>query len=410
MNFGERRRSVLILALAWLAYTISYLGRANYGATLLEIVNQTGVARSMAGMVASVFSICYAIGQITSAFLLKRFRPVAVVGAELLIAASINMLFPFSGGISRMIVLWGVNGCVQSTLLTSLTQIFVENLKEPYLSRSAVAINTVGAAGGVLNYVITWALLKYSKWQMVFVSASTLLFLFAAVWIILMPRLTADAVRAEKKASASRPAEPLSIQVRRHGALLAIIGCFFIGLLREGVSIWIPSYINDTFHMDAAMSIIVTVFVPMLQITGALMAGRIGRKYYNLHLPVCVMFAVSAFCMLILPLLGASFLPLTLVMFAANAICMTAALTFYLSLFPLRFFGPGQTATIVGVSNFCMHAGDFCASAGIGWVSESGGWALTFAALTIFALLAAALSAAGGILLRKEVKQAHVAN
>lgn len=405
LTLSNRQRSMMILLMAWLAYIISYLGRTNYGSCLLEIVQQTGIRRSAAGMVASAFSVCYAIGQVGSGILLKRFSPVKVIGVELFTAASINLLFPFSGNIGWMMLLWGINGCIQSTVLCGLTQLFVENLEEPYLSKSAVVINTVGAAGGVLNYVLTWALLKYARWEAVFLLAATLLFVFGASWVLLLPKLTVKKERSALEKKTEKPAsEPFSAMFSRilrsaleNGGIFAIAGCFFIGLLREGISIWIPSYVSDTFQTGTAFSVIVTVVVPLFQILGAFMAGRIGGRFHRLHFPAGILFLISGICMMLLPLMKDFWLPGTLSAFAVNAICMTAALTLYISLFPLRFFEKRDTVTVVGISNFCCHMGSFCASAGVGWISENGGWLTTFGALAALAVLAAAMSLAGGI-------------
>lgn len=42
------------------------------------------------------------------------------------------------------------------------------------------------------------------------------------------------------------------------------------------------------------------------------------------------------------------------------------------------------------------------ATSGIGWISEHGGWGVTFGVLAGFALLASCLSIIGGTLCRKE--------
>lgn len=34
-----------------------------------------------------------------------------------------------------MMLLWGINGCMQATLLCGITRIFSETLEEPWLSR-----------------------------------------------------------------------------------------------------------------------------------------------------------------------------------------------------------------------------------------------------------------------------------
>ena len=82
---------------------------------------------------------------------------------------------------------------------------------------------------------------------------------------------------------------------------------------------------------------------------------------------------------------------ITLIMFIINAICMTAVLTFMVSLYPIRYFDKKKVVFIVGLSNFFVHFGDFISSSGIGWLSQTKGWMLTFVVLAFFAFFAAVL-------------------
>ena len=184
-----------------------------------------------------------------------------------------------------------------------------------------------------------------------------------------------------------------------------LAGCFMIGLMRESVSLWIPSYINEVFGLSSSLSIILTVFVPGFQVFGAILGGRLGRKMQNLHFPGCVVFAISGFCMGML-LLAGDFNPfLSVGLFVINAICMTAALTLSLSLFPIRFLPKEHAPMFVGILNFFVHAGDFFASAGIGWLSQYSGWGITFTILCTIAFTASVVYAVGGIYCKRELER-----
>ena len=424
-----KQLSISIILFAWLAYLFSYMGRANYGACIVEIVNTTGVSRATAGMVTSVFSLFNSFGQIGSGFLLKKVHPVKIIAAELFIVASINLLFPAGNSFVIMALLWGINGAMQSTLLCSATKIFMETLKEPWLSKGAVMLNTVGAVGGTLNYVLTWFLIRYATWQTVFFTVSSILFVAGILWVIFMPKFTATAERdkvdssdnasapetktSTPNAAASTAAAPaasaekptLLSQLAHYGAAFMLTGCFMIGLMRESVSLWIPSYINEVFGLSSSLSIILTVFVPGFQVFGAILGGRLGRKMQNLHFPGCVVFAISGFCMGML-LLAGDFNPfLSVGLFVINAICMTAALTLSLSLFPIRFLTKEHAPMFVGILNFFVHAGDFFASAGIGWLSQYSGWGITFTILCTIAFTASVVYAVGGIYCKRELER-----
>ena len=388
---------------------ISYLGRSDYSACVLEIIRETGAPRATAGMVSSAFALCNAVGQLASGFVLKKIAPVKVIGAELFAVALINLLFPNTDSFLLMAILWGINGCMQSTLLCGSTQIFVETLEEPYLSRGAVLLNTIGAIGGVLNYLLSWALIRYASWKAVFLTVSTMLFLLGIFWALKMPSLIARNRKMPDKGSADENTQASSadLQLTHYGALFVIIGAFFVGFLRESVALWIPSYMNEVFGLSSSLSTAVTAFVPCLQVCGALLAGRIGRHAWNLHFPSAFSFLCSGICLFLLLLSPIAGPAVTILLFVINAISMTAALTFLLSLFPIRFFGRGQAPILVGVINFFVHTGDFFSSSGIGWLSQTSGWQLTFGILGGLAFTAAVICLTGGWICKKEMECKH---
>lgn len=409
----SNKQSIFIIFFCWLAYMISYLGRSDYSACILEIVNETGVTRATAGMVSSVLALCNAIGQLASGFVMKKIAPVKVIGAELFSVAVINLLFPNTNSFILMAVLWGINGCMQSTLLSGATQIFVENLKEPYLSRGVVSLNTIGAIGGALNYILSWALIRYVSWKAVFITVSCMLFLLGLAWNIVMHKLIAKStkqvsVNIETEKPVSEKNISLLTQLAHYGTVFAILGAFFIGLLRESVSLWIPSYMNEVFGLSSSLSTIITMFVPCLQVSGALLGGKIGQKVYNLHFSAAAAFLCSGICLILLLFSDKKSPAITIILFVINAICMTGALTFLLSLFPIRFFGKGQAPILVGIINFFVHVGDFFSSSGIGWLSQAGGWKVTFSVLGGLAFTAAVICIIGGIICQKEVHTKNV--
>jgi len=225
------------------------------------------------------------------------------------------------------------------------------------------------------------------------------LFLFAILWHIVMPKIAKDPNRERKHINSqhegNRETEKMTgfvcgvkQSLLKNGIIYVVLGCFCIGFLRESVSLWIPSYISDTFQLNSSFSIILTVLVPGLQICGAILGGKIGEKMYQLHVPCAVAFGISGISLLFLMMCGGNNLLITMLLFVINAICMTAALTFYLSLYPIRFIEKDKVAVFVGVFNFSVHMGDFIASSGIGWCSQNYGWSSTFGILGCIALLA----------------------
>ena len=402
---NSNKKAVALIFLAWIVYLISYLGRSDYNSCMIEIINQTGVANATAALVTSTFSICNAIGQLVSAFIVAKVSPIKIIGIELFLVASINLLFPATDSFVIMAILWGINGFMQSTLLSGITKIFVLYLKEPYISRGSVLLNTIGAVGGMFNYVLSWMMIKYFNWQTVFLTVSTLLFILGITWCFVIPKLTGRTNIEQKAEEKKQPKTKVSIfkTLGTNGALFAIIGGFFIGALRESVSLWVPSYMNDFLGLSRTYSILITALIPCLQICGAFLGGFIGNRTSKLFFASFVTFSCSGFSLLGIRILGGSSIVFSLICFIINAVCMTAALTFILSLYPIRFFKKETTVILVGIINFAVHLGDFVSSFGIGWISQNFGWNSTFITLFFTALTAAVICIFANMLNKKAV-------
>ena len=406
-TMNNNKNSVSIIFIAWFAYLISYIGRSDYSACILEIVNEMGVTRATAGMVSSVFAMCNAVGQLVCGLIMRKISPIKVIGIELFTVSIINFIFPLAGSFPLMAVLWGINGAMQATLLCGISQIFANSLKEPYLSRGAILLNTIGAAGGLFNYLLSWLMIRYFNWQVVFFAVSGMLVVLGVIWVSVMPRYCQEnrsSIIVERKGREVEQPVSLTRVISSHGSIFVIAGAFFVGGLRESVSLWIPSYMNEVFGLSSSLSTVVTAVVPCFQICGAFLAGYIGRKTRTLHLPTTVAFVFSTICLLLIRLLGGASPVTTISLFVFNAVSMTAAITFLLSLFPVRYAEKTSIAMLVGMINFSVHAGDFAASVGIGWLSQSGGWQYTFAALCAAAAIGALICLLGGIVCLNEVK------
>ena len=393
----SNKKYIFIIFISWLAYLISYLGRNDYSACLLEIVNSTGMTRTSAGMISSSFALCNAVGQLISSMLVNKIPPIKLIAVEIFSVSAINLLFPASDNLYLMMLLWGINGVMQATLLCGVTRIFSETLEEPWLSRGAVSLNTIGAVGGMVNYLLCPLLIRYFRWQTVFFTVATMLFILGIVWCLVMPKLTSE--KKKDFAAAKIPIEGKSKSIIEilcsKGVLFALLAVFVIGSLRESVSLWIPSYLNETFQLSVTLSTAITAFVPMLQIFGALLAGRVGRKTKNLFIPSMVSFLLSMTCFIIIRSIGTVSVAAVVALFVLNAISMTAALTFLLSLYPIRCMDRKNIAKLVGVLNFCVHLGDFAASTGFGWLSTVGGWNVPFSIMIVLAFSAAIISLVG---------------
>ena len=62
----------VIIVMCWLVYSFAYLGRYSYNANITLIIDDYGVTKAQAGLVATFFFFAYGIGQIFNGILSNR--------------------------------------------------------------------------------------------------------------------------------------------------------------------------------------------------------------------------------------------------------------------------------------------------------------------------------------------------
>ena len=70
----SRKCAVLLLFLSWLAYTAGNVGRMNYAASIVAIIEETGAAKTAAGLVSSFFFFAYGAGQFVNGLLCHKYN------------------------------------------------------------------------------------------------------------------------------------------------------------------------------------------------------------------------------------------------------------------------------------------------------------------------------------------------
>ena len=83
-SMTPKKRFGFFSTLFMITYTVSYLTRINFGAVIVEMVDATGIARSLLSLAVTGAFFTYGAGQIVSGFLGDRFQPKNVVLAGLL--------------------------------------------------------------------------------------------------------------------------------------------------------------------------------------------------------------------------------------------------------------------------------------------------------------------------------------
>ncbi len=394
---NSQRYPYFVILLCWLAYILSYMGRTGYSACLATILENTSITKATAGIVSSSLFFCNAIGQLISCIIVPKLPPVKTILAEVICVSIFNLLFSFEQSLAVMAILWGMNGFVQSAMMCAITQLFVTHIEEPYVSKGIVLINTVASIGSALIYITAWFFTSRYTWRHQFRFLSLVLIAFSLIWFLFFRPEFIIHPSSEKhrynRISLKNYLVDTVISTRKllpwQVAIPLFICCFSSGFIRDGVLQWIPVYLNESYSTSASFSTLVTFFVPLLQTSGAFLAGYINSRSSRLFRFTTGFYLLSFACMFIIYISNRTSLFGSVLLFVVNAGSATALITILMSLVPLKFFDKSHCVMLVGVLNFCTHMGSFFSSYMIGLFSELIGWAGVIAFLGAVAFLSA---------------------
>ena len=164
----EKRQINGMRFLFMLTYMVSYLTRINYGAVIVEISDDMGIAASLLSLAVTGSFITYGAGQLVSGYLGDRIQPKRLVSVGLTITIAMNMLVPFCNNSWLMTALWCVNGFAQSFMWPPIVRLMVALFKEEDYKKATVVVSWGGSFGTIFVYLASPVWIMLSGWRLVF--------------------------------------------------------------------------------------------------------------------------------------------------------------------------------------------------------------------------------------------------
>lgn len=175
------------------------------------------------------------------------------------------------------------------------------------------------------------------------------------------------------------------------GILVILIPVIVHGVLKDGVTSWVPTYISETFLTSPALSILVTTILPVINLTGAYAAQYLYRKWKKQETKTAACFFMAAtVSLLCLWLFGSKSLMLTVILLSVITASMMAVNTVFVNLLPLRFEKAGRVSTVSGFLNSMAYLGCAISTFTIGILVQQTGWdntILSWLGITFLALI-----------------------
>ncbi len=391
---GKRAKQIaLIFALV---YFSSYVMRINFAVMLVKVISEMQVEKSALSIVLTALTLTYGTGQVISGVLGDKIKPQYLLTAGLGLASVCNVAMFFCESIPAMTVVWGINGFAHALLWPPIVRLMSMYLSDTEYGYAAVRVSWGSSGATILLYLCCPLLLHVTSWRNVMLGCAvfgigvTLLWIFVNQRILQAPHLPAaentKGVRTEQ-----------TLPVPRYVYLpivLIMIGIVLQGMLRDGVTNWMPSYLLETFSLPEEDAIISTVILAIFSMISFYAFDVLHRKLFKNEVTcaaaIFVLAAVAAAILYPINLFLSAPLPSMLLM-AIIVGAMHGINLMLITVVPKRFIKSGKVSTYSGILNACTYVGAALSSYGFAALAESFGWSFTILTWVIISALGAAV-------------------
>ncbi|MCR4633358.1 MAG: MFS transporter [Erysipelotrichaceae bacterium] len=388
MKQKETKNSDLIRLLsigAPLVYFAGYLTRKDYSIVMEAVIQNEQLSKNAAGLVETLSVISYGSGQIVSGFFGDRIKAHKMVFSGLAVSILINLMMPLAKADLRPL-LWFINGFAQSMLWPPMLKILSTHMDRKDYENAAVNMNIAGIFATVLIYLsssLLW-IAVFQNWKLTFYANGTVAFLILLLWSYCCKKIEeADAVSyGDPKTTAEQKREDLQLKpfLLKSGFLLIALAIVLQGMLRDGISDWLPSFMANTFSLSSDQAIFKSVLLPLIGILSLRFTGFFNRRFVKEETRAAALFfAAATIICLLLNLSYANNEYLTILLSSLTVGTMHAVNLFLVSILPSHFARYGMVSTVSGIVNSLTYVGSAAAIYGFGLLSERFGWrACTF--------------------------------
>ena len=381
-----------------LVYFTSYCMRVNLAVMLVKICSEMQVEKSALAIVITGLTIAYGTGQVISGFLGDRFKPYHIIPAGIALAVLCNVGIFFASTIPSMTVIWSINGFAHALLWPPIVRLMSTHLSPEDYSFAAVRVNQGSSIATVSLYLFCPLLLGFMEWRTIMLLCAAWGAVMTVLWFILYPRVFNQAIEQEEKADSPTPVEEkkvLPVPLYIFGAIALIMpGIMLQGMLRDGVTNWMPSFLSETFNLSEENSIVSTVILAIFTMISYSAFRALQQRFFRNEVTCAsAIFAGSAIVCAILFLVNtfapeAALVP-SLFLMALTVAAMHGINLMLISIVPRRFVPFGKVSTYSGILNASTYVGAALSTYGFAALAERFDWNFTILTWVIISFVGA---------------------
>ena len=375
MHQKTKESSWLLTVLFCMVYFTSYITRGNYAAVLPEVMSDLALSKSEASLAVTFSFISYGLGQPFVGWLGDRVPPKYIITTGLIGTALCNLLTSFQSAPTVIAVLWCCNGFFQAMMWPPLLRIIAEtNTPEGYV-RTVVNVTTVSCIGTMMIYLTAPLLIGLGSWRTVLIVPAILALVMATLWqVFLKAGRTAGASPTAKRDSADEGSPSVWRLILLSGMPMIFSAILLQGLLRDGITTWMPTYISEAFSLGTGVSILSGAVLPLFSV----ICIRVSAKFLKLCkgnevVTAGVFFGISTASCLLLYICFDS-IAMSLVLMSLISGCAHGINQMLVCTTPGRYGRYGRVASMSGIINAFTYIGSALSAYGFAALADLWGW------------------------------------
>lgn len=380
---NDKKYRKMLVGLCVISYFVSYITRINYNSVLLEIEKEAGFDKVSAALALTGSCITYGGGQLISGWLGDRISPKLMVFMGLLLSSAMNLAVPIFTYPAFVLCFWCVNGFAQALIWPPLVRLMSTYLDEDQYKKSCVQVTCGSSVGTIAVYLLAPLCISHGSWRSLFYLCAATALAFSVIWFM---GVGAAEKRLRKFGAnytiglTAGGGNPQNKEGARSHTPLLLIGMIMVaivmqGILRDGVTTWMPSYLSDIFHLGSAVSVLSGIILPIFGICCLQLTLQLNRRLIKNEL-LCAgsLFLPSCLSALLLLLMFSANPVLSVFLSAVITGCMYGINAILASMLP-RYFGKnGRVSFISGLFNSCTYVGSALSGSGSALIAQVAGW------------------------------------
>ena len=384
----KKNGATFIIFLCWLVYTVSYLGKLNYSANITHIIKFYDISKAEAGLVPTFFFFAYGIGQVVNGLLCKKYNSKWTIFVSLGISAIINFIIPFISNFAIVKWLWMINGFVLSMLWPTLVSLLAYALPQKDLERSSAIMGTTVALGTLMIYGLSSLFSVFNNFRLAFYIPGIAGIVVSIIWLISFNKALYESkeekdgelqVSLKEEKTTKAESECWSRKI----FMLSVCALCFCGvgvnLIKDGLTTWVPSILKEEYSMTDSISILLTLFLPIVAVFGNLYALSVHKRIPDYVSHCCVVFALMAVIIgVIIGCLEVKFAILMLVCLVIVNFLASSLNSLITSIYPIFMRGKVNSGFYAGILNGFCYLGSTISSYGLGYIADHFGWTAVF--------------------------------